>query len=41
LYAPSSSPIIAKIAHDILAIPGVSISIKHLFSSMTHTMPAK
>jgi hypothetical protein len=31
-------PVLARIACDILAIPGVSISIKRLFSSSKHTL---
>jgi hypothetical protein len=30
--------VLARIAHDILAIPRVSISVKHLFSSSKHTL---
>ena len=29
---------LARIAHDILAIPGVSISVERLFSSSKHTL---
>jgi len=30
--------VLALIAHDILAIPGVSISVEHLFSSSKNTL---
>ena len=31
-------PVLSRIAHDILAIPGVSISVERLFSSSKHTL---
>ena len=31
-------PILARIARDILAIPGVSISVEQVFSSSKHTL---
>ena len=31
-------PVLARIAHDVLAIPGVSISVERLFSSSKHTL---
>ncbi|KIM72366.1 hypothetical protein PILCRDRAFT_803956, partial [Piloderma croceum F 1598] len=31
-------PVLTLIARDILAIPGVSISVEHLFSSSKHTL---
>ncbi len=31
-------PILSRIAHDVLAIPGVSIGVEHLFSSCRHTL---
>jgi hypothetical protein len=31
-------PVLARIARDILAIPGVSISVERLFSSSKHTL---
>jgi hypothetical protein len=31
-------PILSRIARDILAIPGVSISVERLFSSSKHTL---
>jgi len=31
-------PVLAHIAHDILTILGMSISVKHLFSSSKHTL---
>ena len=37
LYA-EHFPVLARIAHDILAILGVSISVEHLFSSSKHTL---
>ena len=37
LYA-DHFPVLAHIAHDILTILGVSISVKHLFSSSKHTL---
>ena len=37
LYA-DHFPILARIARDILAIPGVSISVERLFSSSKHTL---
>ena len=37
LYA-NHFPVLACIAHDILTIPGVGISVKHLFSSRKHTL---
>ena len=37
LYA-EHFPVLARIACDILAIPGVSISVEHLFLSSKHTL---
>jgi hAT family C-terminal dimerisation region len=37
LYA-NQFPVLARIARDILAIPGVSISVERLFSSSKHTL---
>ena len=37
LYA-EHFPVLARIARDILAIPGVSISVERLFSSSKHTL---
>jgi hypothetical protein len=37
LYA-DHFPVLARIACDILAIPGVSISVERLFSSRKHTL---
>jgi hAT family C-terminal dimerisation region len=34
----SDFPVLALIAQDILAIPGVSISVERLFSSSKHTL---
>jgi hypothetical protein len=31
-------PILSRIARDVLAIPGVSISVERLFSSSKHTL---
>lgn len=31
-------PVLARIARDVLAIPGVSVSVERLFSSSKHTM---
>lgn len=31
-------PVLARIARDVLAIPGVSISVERLFSSSKHTL---
>ncbi|KIM76658.1 hypothetical protein PILCRDRAFT_12545 [Piloderma croceum F 1598] len=37
-HTASVSPVLSRIARDILAIPGVSISVEWLFSSSKHTL---
>ncbi|KII89944.1 hypothetical protein PLICRDRAFT_107806, partial [Plicaturopsis crispa FD-325 SS-3] len=34
----SDFPVLSRIARDILAIPGVSVSVERLFSSSKHTL---